>query len=148
MDLGLPAGSGGVGNSMADETLRVLVGPWSRLRNADESSDLIATGPRRSGVYARFTDDARALEVLDPRGRPAQTLGPGTGLVAATRFTTRTPVWFVTGTDAAGVRAAARAFGGQTLGQKLAVAVARRTCGASSGGHTTRARRPPQRVIG
>lgn len=121
---GLPAGSGAVGNSMADETLRVLVGPWSRLRNADEAADLIAAGPARSGVYARFGRDARSLEVLDPRGRPSETLTAGAGLIAATQVPLRRPVWFVTGTDAAGVRAAAQAFGPQALGQKLALAIA------------------------
>jgi hypothetical protein len=121
---GLPAGSGAVGNSMADETLRVLVGPWSRLRNADEAADLIAAGPARSGVYARFGRDARSLEVLDPRGRPSETLTAGAGLIAATQVPLRQPVWFVTGTDAAGVQAAAQSFGPQALGQKLAVAIA------------------------
>jgi hypothetical protein len=122
--LGLPAGSGAVGNATADETLRVLVGPWSRLRNADEASDLIIAGPSRSGVYARFARDARSLEVLDPAGRTIETLAAATGLIAATQVPVRRPVWFVTGTDAAGVRAAAQAFGPQTLGQKLAVAIA------------------------
>jgi hypothetical protein len=121
---GLPAGSGAVGNSMADETLRVLVGPWSRLRAADEAADLITAGPARSGVYARFAQDARSLEILDPRGRPSETLGAGAGLIAATAVPLRRPVWFVTGTDAAGVRVAAQAFGTQALGQKLAVAIA------------------------
>ncbi|HEV2820912.1 MAG TPA: hypothetical protein VGW11_10425 [Solirubrobacteraceae bacterium] len=124
VDLGLPAGSGGVGNARADETLRVLVGPWSRLRNAAEASGLISAGPARSGVYARFTRDARSLQLLDSAGRPSQTLAAGAGLIAATQAPGRRPVWFVTGTDAAGVRAAAQAFGVQTLGQKLAVAIA------------------------
>jgi len=124
VSLGLPVGSGAVGNAVADETLRVLVGPWSRLRAADDASDLIAAGPARSGVYARFGRDARSLEVLDPRGRPSETLAAGAGLIAATRVPLRRPVWFVTGTDAEGVRAAAQAFGPQTLGQKLAVAIA------------------------
>lgn len=123
---GLPAGSGAVGNARADETLRVLVGPWSRLRNADDASDLIIAGPARSGVYARFSRDARRLEVLDPAGRPTENLAAGAGLIAATatQVPKRRPVWFVTGTDAAGVRAAAQAFNAQTLGQKLAVAIA------------------------
>ena len=124
VSLGLPAGSGAVGNARADETLRVLVGPWSRLRKADEASHLITAGPSRSGVYARFARDARSLDVLDPAGRPSETLAAGTGLIAATQVSLRRPVWFVTGTDAAGVRAAAQAFGAQTLGQKLAVAIA------------------------
>ena len=124
VDLGLPAGSGAVGNARADETLRVLVGPWRRLRNAAEASYLVTAGPARSGVYARFARDARSLEVLDPAGRPSQTLAAGAGLIAATRASARRPVWFVTGTDAAGVRAAAQAFDAQTLGQKLAVAIA------------------------
>ena len=51
--------------------------------------------------------------MLDARGRVARTLGAGTGLVAATREKDREPVWFVTGTDEAGVDSAAAAFGEQ-----------------------------------
>ena len=38
-----------------------------------------------------------------PRAARVRTLGPGAGLVAATRFEEQQPTWVVTGTDAAGV---------------------------------------------
>jgi hypothetical protein len=121
--LGVPAGRSAISQSAADESLRVLVGPWSRLRGGDAESASIDDGPRASGVFARFDASARRLVVLDARGRPARTLGAGTGLVAATRAKDRQPVWFVTGTDRAGVASAARAFDESTLDDRLALAI-------------------------
>jgi hypothetical protein len=121
--LGVPAGRSAISQSAADASLRVLVGPWSRLRGGDAESASIDEGPRASGVFARFDASGRRLVVLDARGRPARTLGPGTGLVAATRAKDRQPVWFVTGTDRAGVASAARAFDESTLDDRLALAI-------------------------
>jgi hypothetical protein len=121
--LGVPAGRSAISQSAADASLRVLVGPWSRLRGGDAESASIDAGPRASGVFARFDASGRRLVVLDARGRPARTLGPGTGLVAATRAKDRQPVWFVTGTDAAGVASAARAFDESALDDRLALAI-------------------------
>ena len=45
------------------------------------------------------------------------------GLIAATRYMSQPPVWYVTGTDAAGVAAAVRRFGADTLDAHFAVAV-------------------------
>ena len=123
--LGVPAGRSAISQSAADESLRVLVGPWSRLRGGDVESASIDDGPRASGVFARFDASARHLVVLDARGRPARTLGAGTGLIAATRAKDRQPVWFVTGTDGAGVASAARAFDESTLDDRLALAIFR-----------------------
>jgi hypothetical protein len=61
--------------------------------------------------------------VLDVSGRPVRTLGAATGLVAAIALPERRPVWFVTGTDAAGVRAAARAFDESVLADRFALAI-------------------------
>jgi hypothetical protein len=122
---GVPAGRSAISQSAADESLRVLVGPWSRLRGGDLEAASIDDGPRASGVFARFDASARRLVVLDARGRPARTLGPGTGLIAATRAKDRQPVWFVTGTDGTGVASAARAFDESTLGGRLALAISR-----------------------
>ncbi len=55
----------------------------------------------------------------------ARTLGAGSGLVAATKRPDDRPLWVVTGTDAAGVASAARAFEEGTLAHRLAVAVSR-----------------------
>jgi hypothetical protein len=122
--LGIPAGRSTISHSAADNTVRVLVGPWSRLRGGDAEAASIDSGTRASGVFARFDKPAKNLSVLDERGRVARTLGAGTGLVAATREPDRQPVWFVTGTDVAGVDGAARAFDEQTLHDRFALVVA------------------------
>lgn len=108
----------------ADGALRVLVGPWSALRGRGAEARDIAAGPRASGVYARFEDAGARLVVLDARGRAARELGAGSGLVAATRIGDGQPVWFVTGTDAAGVTRAARALEEGRLKDRFALAVA------------------------
>ena len=75
-------------------------------------------------MFARFDDSGERLEVLDERGRSARTMGAGSGLIAATRANERQPVWFVTGTDAAGVDSAARAFEEGALSDRFALAIA------------------------
>jgi len=122
-DLGIVAGRGGIGAGDNDQSLRVIVGPWRDLREQELAVDAIDEGPRASGVFARFDAAGAQLAVLDPRGRTARTLGAGTGLVAATRLPERQPVWFVTGTDAAGVESAARAFDESALSDHFALAV-------------------------
>jgi len=121
--LGVVAGRSIISRSAADETLRILVGPWKRLRGRDFEADSIDAGPRSSGVYARFDPSGDRLVVLDPAGGHARTLGAGTGLIAATRETNRQPVWFVTGTDEAGVAAAARALDESVLADRFALAI-------------------------
>jgi hypothetical protein len=121
--LGVPAGRSTISQSAADNTLRVLVGPWKQLRGGDAESASIDKGPKSSGVFARFDASGGHLTILDPRGREARTLGPGTGLIAATQAKDRDPVWYVTGTDDAGVDAAARAFDESALHDRFALAI-------------------------
>jgi hypothetical protein len=121
-DRGIPAARGIVRGARSFETLRVVVGPWPDLRD-DEALGLLERGPRASGVYATISRDGRRIAGLDERGRTARTYGPGTGLVAATRFRDEQPVWVVTGTDAAGVAAAARGFDEGTLEHRFALVV-------------------------
>jgi hypothetical protein len=122
--LGVVAARGATGAGKNDETLRVLVGPWKGLRaTLDDTVAAVDAGPARSGVFARFDRTAGALLVLDPQGRVARTLGAGSGLIAATRLPDRRPVWFVTGTDDAGVRSAARAFEESALADSYALAI-------------------------
>ncbi|MGH2942141.1 MAG: hypothetical protein ACRDLN_05135, partial [Solirubrobacteraceae bacterium] len=123
--LGVVAGRSIIGRSAADETLRILVAPWKRLRGREFEADGMDAGPRSSGVYARFDASGDRLVVLDPAGGAARTLGAGTGLIAATRAPQRQPVWFVTGTDGAGVDAAARAFDESALSDRFALAISR-----------------------
>jgi hypothetical protein len=121
--LGVIAGRSIISRSAADETLRVLVGTWSNIHGQDLESQSIEAGPRTSGVFARFNPAGDQLIVLNTRGVPARTLGAGTGLIAATAEQQRQPVWFVTGTDAAGVAAAARAFDESVLTDHFALAI-------------------------
>ncbi len=119
---GIPVGRSSISRSAADESLRVLVGPWKLLRGRDAEAVALDGGPKASGVYARFDDSGSELTVLDARGRVARTLRAGSGLIAATRAKQRQPLWFVTGTDDAGVQSAARAFEEGTLSDRFALA--------------------------
>ena len=123
VSLGVVAGRSALSRSAADDSLRVLVGPWKRLRGGDVEADSIDAGPRESGVFARFDAAGDRLVVLDGAGRPARTLGAGTGFIATTAEPERRPVWFVTGTDAAGVEAAARSFDESVLADRFALAI-------------------------
>ena len=123
-DAGVTAGEGTIGSSTGPELLRLLVGPWPTLR-ADDTVRALERGPRASGVYARIAADGRTLAALDERGRVVRRLGPRTGLVAATQAAGQQPTWVVTGTDAAGLAAAVRAFadGQSALDSKFALAI-------------------------
>jgi hypothetical protein len=121
--LGVVAGRSIISRSAADETVRILVAPWKRLRGREFEADSIDAGPRSSGVFARFDRSGERLLVLDAGGRVARTLGAGSGLIAVTRAQARQPVWFVTGTDGAGVDAAARALDESVLAGRFALAI-------------------------
>jgi hypothetical protein len=120
--IGIPAARGGLLLAAGSQELRVLVGDWPALRH-DAAALQIERGPQASGVFARVDAAGRTLTVLDQRGDPVRRLGAGSGLVAATRFRADEPVWVVTGTDAAGVASAARAFEPGALHDRFALAV-------------------------
>jgi hypothetical protein len=120
---GVRFGQGGVASPPGKNSLRLLVGPWSRLR-ADPLARRIEGGPGRSGVFASFDGTGRRLRAMDGEGRPRLTLGAGAGLVAATRLHDQQPTWVVTGTDSAGVLAAARALDERALVNRFALVVA------------------------
>ncbi|HTZ86408.1 MAG TPA: DUF4430 domain-containing protein [Solirubrobacteraceae bacterium] len=120
---GVPAGISGLGSGVgAIHTLRLVVAPFAKLTNELALREL-REGPRASGVYARFEDGGNSLALLNASGRTTQTLGAGAGLIAATRSGEEAPVWTVTGTDGAGVDAAAHAFDAATLRDRFAVAI-------------------------
>jgi hypothetical protein len=121
-DAGLSVGRAAFGTVAGRDVARILLGPWTALRD-DRVADQIARGPRESGVYARPDADGRRIAVLDARGAVAERLGPGTGLVAATRYTDQQPTWVVTGTDAAGLGAAAGALTRRALAGRFAAVV-------------------------
>lgn len=110
-----------LGTNVETEVLRVLVGRWSILRR-DQALRLLDRGPASSGVFARFDDDARQLELLDSDGRTARTVGAGAGLIAAVKLGDQVPTWTVTGTDDAGVAAAAAALDPARLRDHFALA--------------------------
>ncbi|MGN6187737.1 MAG: DUF4430 domain-containing protein [Conexibacter sp.] len=120
--VGVVAGRQTLGTGVGERTVRVLVGRWGTLRG-DQALEQIDRGPAASGVYARFGAGGTSLQLLDARAQTVRTLGAGTGLVAATRFEQQAPTWAITGTDVAGVTAAARALDEQTLQRRFALAL-------------------------
>lgn len=86
---------------------RVIVGSWNDIEGFDEVPDL--TQPAESnGAYAEFTKDGQTLALATGDGSQARALARGGGLLAAFAQTPKSVVWLVTGTDTAGVKAAAR----------------------------------------
>jgi hypothetical protein len=118
----VPVASQYIGTGSGQQTLTVIVGTWRDLRSL-VALGLIEHGPAESGVYARFTPSGGALQLLDPAGQAARTLGGSAGLVAATADSQSAPTWLITGTNAAGVTAAARALTPQALANHFALAV-------------------------
>lgn len=110
------------GTDPGKQTLRLVVGPWKDIR-ADRAALLLEQGPEASGVFARPASDGGSIDLLDQRGEVQRTLREAGGLVAATRYEDQQPTWFVTGTDEAGVGAAAMALEEGVLADRFAVAV-------------------------
>ena len=104
------------------DAIRVLVGPWPHIR-ADPAVAQMENGPAESGIYAEFEHrrGGRRLVGLDEEGEPARVFGVEAGLVAATRRFEGPPVWLVTGTSVAGVRAAAATLDAGDLRDHYAV---------------------------
>jgi hypothetical protein len=104
--------------------IRVLVGPWDKLRD-DAAAQLLEAGPDESGVFADFegTGDGYELVALDEDGERARRLGSDAGLVAATSRYGGAPIWFVTGGTPAAVRAAADLLGATHLRDHYAMAI-------------------------
>ncbi len=119
---GVDATRGPLRRSTRDASLRIVVGAWKGVRDGTPEARSLDQGPKSSGVFARFGDDGASLALLDPRGGVAKRLAGDAGLIAATRQPGRPPVWFVTGTDAGGVTAAAQAFDESVLRNHFAIA--------------------------
>jgi hypothetical protein len=114
-----------LGTAVGKDTLRVVVGEWSTVR-ADAATRRLEEGPRESGVFARpmVRGGASTIALLDSRGRTVRTLGPGAGLLAATRFEEQQPTWVVSGVDRAGLERAAELLDRAALRDRFAVAAA------------------------
>jgi hypothetical protein len=121
--LGVVAAFATVGPTLeAAETLDVLVGTWSELKDSP-AAHLIEVGPNKSGVYVKVVGNGKGLVLLNPEGKPTQSLGAGAGLIAATMYPDEGPAWVVTGTNEAGLMRAVEAFDAQTLDGHFAVAI-------------------------
>lgn len=101
---------------------QILVGPWAHWQERRWPA-AIDRGPARSGVFARFSQDAATLHLLDWNARPVTTEAAGTGLIAAMRPTEDDLLWLVTGVDDEGVARAARAIDSESVRDAFAVAV-------------------------
>jgi len=120
---GVPAADQLLGTGSGSDSLTIVVAPFAQVRGTI-AGDLLQAGPRASGVYARFGDGGARLELLNPLGQVARVLGPGAGLIAATQDQFSKPEWLITGTDVAGVRAAAAALTPARLRDRFALAIA------------------------
>jgi Domain of unknown function (DUF4430) len=121
--IGVKVASQTIGTGSGSDSLGVIVGTWRDIRD-ELLATLIEHGPASSGVYARFAGpNDSSLQLLDPAGNIVRTLGAGAGLIAATAQTSTGPAWLITGTDVAGVSAAAAALTPARLRDHFAVAV-------------------------
>jgi hypothetical protein len=113
-----------VGAPNTETVTRLVVARWPKAKIVRGAAEL-EHGPDASGVFARFADDGRTLELLDESGDAARTVraGDGTGIVAALRPRADELVWLVTGLDDAALAAGARALREGRLRAAFAVAV-------------------------
>jgi len=121
--IGVPVSSQAIGGGSGTDSIGVVVGTWNDV-HGELLAQLIAHGPASSGVYARFAGSSgSSLQLLDPAGKVVRTLGAGAGLIAATAQPSTGPFWLITGTDLAGVSAAADALTPARLRDHFALAV-------------------------
>jgi hypothetical protein len=118
----VPIATALLGTGSGQDSLAVVVGTWREL-TPQLVARLVEHGPDTSGIYAKFTGGGAALQLLDARGNLVRTLHAGAGLIAATSDSQSKPTWLITGTDTAGVDAAARALTAADLKRRYAVAV-------------------------
>jgi Domain of unknown function (DUF4430) len=121
-EVGVKAGRSSAGGFGGVGVLRVKVGRWTEVRK-DSAVRRLEDGPRASGVFARPNAAGNEIALLDARGEVERTLGPGGGLLAATRTRDEAPTWIVTGTDEVGVAAAAAQLQESALRNHFAIAV-------------------------
>jgi hypothetical protein len=121
--VGVPTASQLLGTGSGTDSLAVLVGTWDDIRGSIAAS-VIEHGPSTSGVYAKFgAPGGDSLQLLDPRGHVVRTLAGQSGLIAATSQSSAEPTWLITGTDPAGVSAAAASLTADRLQHRFAMAV-------------------------
>jgi hypothetical protein len=123
-DAGVATSSSSLGAPGTETVTRLVVAPWPEARIVRGGSTL-EEGPEASGVFARFAEDGRSLELLDQEGEVARTVRPGDGtaLVAALRPRAEELLWLVTALDAEGLAAGVAALEEDRLRDAFAVAV-------------------------
>ncbi|MBV8735192.1 MAG: hypothetical protein JO120_10460 [Solirubrobacterales bacterium] len=117
---GVPISSQAPGTGSGQDSITLVVGTWHEIR-AELVATLLESGPRTSGVFARF--EGGSLQLLGGHGQVVSTLGPGAGLIAAVAANSAPPTWLVVGATERGVAAAARAFSASRLRDHFALAV-------------------------
>jgi Domain of unknown function (DUF4430) len=120
---GVPTSGSSLGAPGTEEVTRLVVARWPRARGVRGASEL-EDGPDSSGVFARFSDDGRTLELLDEHGESARRVrrGDGVGLVLALQPRAEELVWIVTALDEQGLEAGVRALDESELRNAFAVA--------------------------
>ena len=102
--------------------LRVLIGPWERLRE-DPAAGRLESGPARSGVYVRLHPCGAdwALSILGSDAEPRVGFAAA-GFVAAVREDGQEATWIVAGTDEDSVPDAVALLDSDALRDRYAVA--------------------------
>jgi hypothetical protein len=122
--VGVATSGASLGAPGTEAVTRLVVAGWPRARIVRGAPEL-EEGPDATGVFARFTPDGGALELLDEAGRTARRVEPGdgVGLVLAMRPRADELVWLVTALDAEGLEAGVGALEAKSLRDAFAVAV-------------------------
>jgi Domain of unknown function (DUF4430) len=125
---GVPTSGSSLGAPGTEAVTRLVVARWPRARIV-RGAPTLEEGPEASGVFARFAEDGRSLELLDENGEVARTVcpGDGTALVAALRPRADELLWLVTALDRKGLAAGVAALQEDRLRDAFAVAVTGQT---------------------
>lgn len=120
---GVSTSGSSLGAPGVSEVTRLAVARWPAVRIVRGAASL-EQGPEQNGVFVRFAEDGRSLDLLDEHGRVARTVRPGdgVGLVLAMRPILDELVWVVTALDEKGLEAGVRALGEGSLRDAFAVA--------------------------
>jgi hypothetical protein len=122
--VGVPTSGSSLGAPGTEAVTRLVVAQWPRARIV-RGAPTLEEGPEASGVFARFADDAKELDLLGEDGEVARTVGPGDGtaLIAAMQPRADELLWLVTSLDREGLAAGVDALEEHLLRDAFAVAV-------------------------
>jgi uncharacterized protein DUF4430 len=123
-DVGVPTSSSSLGAPGTEAVTRLVIARWPRARIV-RGAPTLEEGPEASGVFARFAENGRALELLDEDGEVVRTVRPGDGtaLIAALRPRADELLWLITALDRKGLAAGVAALEADVLRDAFAVAV-------------------------